>query len=117
MKEFIFLFRMDITTKEVQPTREQMKTYMDQWQQWISGIDSDGQLAEGGNHLSRQGRVLKPHDEVIDTPYIAENNSVAGYIIVLAENMDEATKIAMGCPILTGQNTSVEIRETAAPGE
>ncbi|MBL7777896.1 MAG: hypothetical protein JNK66_06280 [Chitinophagales bacterium] len=40
---------------------------------------------------------------------------IAGYIIILAKNLDEATKIAKKCPILNGQNTSVEIRETATP--
>ena len=108
---------MNITSKEAQPTQEQMKTYMEQWMRWMGDIENKGRLAEGGNHLSRQGRVLRPNNEVIDTPHIADNNSVAGYILVLAENMDEATKIAKECPILTGQNTSVEIRETAVPGE
>jgi len=35
----------------------------------------------------------------------------------LAESLDEATGIAEKCPILNGQNTSVEIREVATPGE
>ena len=67
--------------------------------------------------LSRQGRVLKPNNEVVETPHIADNNSIAGYIIVLAKNIDEATKIAKKCPILNGQNTCVEIRETATLGQ
>lgn len=67
-------------------------------------------------HFSKQGRVLKSNNEIINTPHISENNSVAGYIIVLANNLNEATKIAKRCPILKGQNTSVEIRETATPG-
>jgi len=69
---------------------------------------------KNGEYL--KGRVLKPNNEVVETPHIADNNSIAGYIIVLAKNLDEATKIAKKCPILNGQNTSVEIRETATPG-
>jgi hypothetical protein len=117
MKEFVLLFRMDITNNEAQPTKEQMKNYMQQWMQWISYISDKGQLADGGNHFSRQGRVLKPNNEVVDTPLIENNVSIAGYIIVLAQNLDEATMIAKKCPILNGQNTSVEIRETATPGQ
>jgi hypothetical protein len=117
MKEFVLLFRMDITNAEAQPTPKQMETYMHQWMEWIDEISGNGQLADGGNHLSRQGRVLKPNNEVIETPHIADNNSIAGYIIVLAKNLDEATKIAKKCPILNGQNTSVEIREVGVPGE
>lgn len=31
MKEFVLLFRMDITNAEAQPTPKQMETYMQQW--------------------------------------------------------------------------------------
>jgi hypothetical protein len=117
MKEFVILFRMDITNLEAQPTKKQMETYMQQWMSWINEIADNNQLADGGNHFSQQGRVLKPNNEVIDMPHIADNNSVAGYIIILADNLDEATIIAKKCPILNGQNTSVEIRETATPGQ
>ena len=117
MREFVLLFRMDITSKEAQPTKKQMEIYMQQWMAWINEIADVDQLADGGNHFSQQGRVLKPNNEIIDTPHIAENNSIAGYIIIYAKNLDEATKIAKKCPILSGQNTSVEIRETATPGQ
>ena len=117
MKEFVLLFRMDITTETAQPSKEQMEIYMQQWMNWINEIADNNQLAEGGNHFSREGRVLKPNNEVVETPHISENNSIAGYIIILANNLDEATKIAKKCPILNGQNTSVEIRETAKPGQ
>ena len=117
MKEFVLLFRMDITNKEAQPTKKQMDIYMQQWMSWINEIADSDQLVDGGNHFSRQGRVLKPNNVIFETPYISESNSVAGYIIVLAKNIDEATKIAKKCPILSGQNTSVEIRETATPGQ
>jgi len=116
MKEFVLLFRMDVTNKESQTTKEQMKTYMQQWMLWINDIANKGQLADGGNHFSRQGRVLKAKNKEIKTPH-ADNNSVAGYIIVLADNLDSASKIASKCPILNGENTSVEIREVAVPGE
>lgn len=116
MKEFVLLFRMDITNAEAQPTKKQMETYLQQWMSWINEIADNNQLADGGNHFSPQGRVLKPNNEVIEMPHIADDNSVAGYIIILADNLEEATKIAKKCPILNGQNTSVEIRKTATPG-
>ena len=116
MKQFVLLFRMDVTNKEAQPTQQQMKSYMQQWMAWINDIADNDQLADGGNHLSAQGRVLKPNNEVIETPHISNDNSVAGYILVLADDIDEATKIAKKCPILNGENTSVEIREIGTPG-
>jgi hypothetical protein len=116
MKEFALIFRMNITSEEAQPTDEQMRGYMQQWMSWISYIKDKGQLVEGGNHFTREGRVLKAGKSIIEGPYIADGNSVAGYILIRATDMDDATLIAEKCPILLGENTSVEIREVGQPG-
>jgi hypothetical protein len=117
MKEFVLIFRMDIITEEAQPSPEQMKVYMDQWMQWIDYIDGKGQLAEGGNHLSRAGKVLKPNNFINDGPYEVNKESIAGYIIIYAKDVDDAVAIATKCPILMGEGTSVEVREVGTPGE
>ena len=114
MKNFVLFFRMDITTPGAQPSPEQMQEYRTQWMTWVNSISDKGQL-EGGNHLSPQGRVLQ-HQEQFETPYISESNSVAGYLLISAKDLEEATQIAKACPILNGQTTSVEIREIATPG-
>ena len=116
MKEFVLLFRMDITTPEVQPTPEQMEVYMMDWMEWISDISTHGQLADGGNHLSNYGTVLRSNNRINEEPYTSNNESVSGYIIILAESKDDAVSIARKCPILQGEGTSVEVRETATPG-
>jgi hypothetical protein len=116
MKQYALLFRMDILNPESQPTKKQMQVYMQQWQEWINDINQNGQLDEGGSHFSHSGRVIKSNKQIIESPYVAENISVAGYIMILANNLNDATIIANKCPILNGQNTSVEIREIVAPG-
>jgi hypothetical protein len=115
MKEFALIFRMDITTKESQPSPEQMKLYMTQWMKWINEISSNGQLANGGNHFLPNGKVIRPKNTITDGPYSANKESVAGYILVLAKDIKDAVSIAEKCPILQGEGTSVEIRETATP--
>lgn len=113
MKEYILLFRMDITTPEAQPTKAQMEGYMRDWAKWIQTIVDKDQLAEGGNHLSTTGKVLRPKKQMNDGPYVVNKESVAGYILVLAKDMNDALTIARECPILQGEGTSVEVREIA----
>jgi hypothetical protein len=114
MKKYILIFRLDILTKEAQPTEEQMEIYLQQWTKWLDGISKTDQLAEGGNHLQYSGKVIKPGRVIVEQPYSANSESVTGYILVLAKNMDEAVRIAEKCPILNGgDRNSVEIRETA----
>jgi hypothetical protein len=115
MKEFVLIFRMDIISRDAQPTKEQMIVYMEQWMNWINDIAKQGQLAEGGNHLSASGKLLKPNNMMLDGPYVVNNESVAGYIIILANDIDDAILIAKKCPILQGEGTSLEVRETATP--
>jgi hypothetical protein len=115
MKEFVLIFRMDITTEEIQPSPDQMKLYMAQWMEWINDISSHEQLATGGNHLSRSGKVLRPGNVMADGPYTVNRESVAGYIVIHAKDIADAVRIASKCPILQGEGTSVEVRETAAP--
>ncbi len=111
MSEFVLFFRMDILTKEVQPTPEQMEIYMEQWYRWTEGIAAQGKLAEGGNHLSPEGRVIRPGNQISDGPYVQKRESVAGYIIVKATDFDDAVVMAKECPILQGEGTSVEVRK------
>jgi hypothetical protein len=116
MKKYVLLFRMDIITESARPTAAQMQSYMASWMEWIDAITAKGQLAEGGNHLSREGKLLRPKNKMADGPYVANKESVAGYIIIQAKSMNEAVSIAKRCPILEGEGTSVEVRETAQPG-
>lgn len=115
MNEYALLFRMDVTTKEAQPSPEQMEVYMRQWMEWINDISSQKKLANGGNHFLPTGRVLRGKGHLTEGPYTINNESVAGYILILAGNIDEAKKIASQCPILKGEGTSVEIRQIATP--
>jgi hypothetical protein len=114
MKEFVLLFRMDIISKDIQPSPEQLKIYMKQWNEWVDSFSKKGQLT-GGNHMSPNGRVLKPKNKIEEEPYMSDNISVAGYLTIKAKDMNEATTIAMRCPILEGENTSVEVREIEIP--
>lgn len=110
MNNYTLFFRMDITTPEAQPTAEQMDLYMQQWNEWIESINANNQL-EGGTHLSKQGRVLRPKGIMTDGCYMEKKESVAGYIVISAKNINDATAIAQNCPILQGEGTSVEIRQ------
>ncbi len=41
-------------------------------------------------------------------------NSIQGYMLLEAEDMDQAVELARGCPILEGDGT-VEVRPLGAP--
>lgn len=110
MEEYLLLMRLDLLTKEAQPSPEQMQVFMQQYQDWVGGIAARNKFS-GGTGLSTEGRVLKGTDTVTDGPYAEIKESLAGFIIVKATDFDDAVSMAKACPILKGEGNSVEVRK------
>ncbi len=109
MKEFLFAFRADYS-KMGERSPEQMQASMKKWMDWISGIAAQDKLVDRGNRLESAGKVLKPDNLITDGPYTEIKETLAGYTMVKADSLEEATELAKGCPVLeTGG--SVEVRE------
>ena len=99
MSEFMMIFRNDYNPS-FKPSPEQMQASIKQWQDWIGSIAAQGKFVST-NRLSSEGKTLKPNKVISDGPYAEVKEIVGGYIIVKATNIDEALKLAEGCPILT----------------
>jgi hypothetical protein len=111
MKEFVLLFRRDNITKEAQPSVEQMQASIKPWQDWMGGLAAQNKLASPGNRLNSEGRVVKPNNVVTNGPYAEIREAIGGYIIVKANDFNEAVEMAKGCPILQSPwNGNVEVR-------
>jgi hypothetical protein len=64
------------------------------------------------NKLRDQGgaRLTVRGGEVVDGPFVEAKEAVGGVFVIEAESLEEATKIARGCPALLAQNGYVEVR-------
>jgi hypothetical protein len=113
MDEFIILMRLDLITKEAQPSPEQLQVYMKQYHDWVGGIAAQNKFL-GGTGLSTEGKVIKPNNVITDGPYAEIKESIAGYIMIKAKDFDEAVRLAKDCPILQGEGNSVEVRKVVA---
>jgi hypothetical protein len=112
MDEFLLLMRLDIITKEAQPSPEQMQVYMKRYQDWVGGIAAQDKFV-GGTGLSMEGKVIKSNNVITDGPFAEIKESIAGFIIVKAKDFDEAVSFAKDCPILQGEGNSVEVRKVS----
>ena len=56
-----------------------------------------------------EGKVLKAGGVVTDGPFVEIREMLGSFIVVKADNLDEATTLAHGCPAID-QGGSVEIR-------
>ena len=103
----MMIFRNDYNPS-FKPSPEQMQASIKQWQDWIGGIAAQGKFIST-NRLGFEGKTLKPNNVITDGPYAEVKEMVGGYIIVKANDIDEAIKLAEGCPILN-INGHVEVR-------
>lgn len=93
MKKFVLIFYGKVRPEDI--SKEEMKNTMDKWMAWF-GTFKD-QMVDGGNPFATGAKVVTA--EGIET-IPADKWPAKGYTIINAKDMDEATKIAKGCPAL-----------------
>lgn len=108
MNEFLLLFRLPDFDFSKLP-KETMQDLSKKWQDWVKGIVDQDKLVSNGQRLSLEGKVLRPGGVITDGPFVEIKEKLVSFIIVQAENPDDAVTLAHGCPALE-QGGSVEIR-------
>jgi hypothetical protein len=111
MKDFLLVYRTDYN-KMPKASPEEMQASTKRWMDWIAGIAAQNKLVDRGNRLVPSGKVLRADNIIADGPYTEIKESIAGYSMIKADSVEEATELAKGCPILkSGGN--VEVREVS----
>lgn len=109
MKNFMMLFRTE-TTDSLKPSPEQMQAMVKQWQDWIGGIAAQGKFVST-DALGYQGKTVDSNGVITDGPYAEVKEIIGGYIMVKAENLEDAVKLSEGCPTLDRPDGKVEVRD------
>lgn len=103
----MMIFKSEIN-ESFGPSPEQMQSNIQQWMDWFGGIAAQGKIFHA-NRLSFEGKTLKTNHVITDGPYAEVKEIIGGYVVVKAANLDEAMKLAEGCPILS-HGGHVEVR-------
>jgi len=108
MADFLYLYRgSERVNAELSP--QQMQDYLQRFRSWIMSLTQAGKISSCGP-LANDGRTMVgPKAVATDGPYTESKDLVGGYTVLTAEDLDEATQIARGCPFLNVGGT-VEIR-------
>lgn len=110
MKEFVLIFRTSSNPHGNIPPE-----IMQERMSWINSIVTQNKLADKGNRFSfTQAKTVKPGNEVAEGPYGKE--SISGYMIVKAADIDEAIDMAKGNPIFK-MGGNIEVRAILGPDE
>jgi hypothetical protein len=110
-QQFIFLFRGEDThISTANYELKEVQEYIQLWITWQKGLAEKGILV-GGDPLQTTGKQVNGKNKVVtDGPLIIDNESVDGYLIIKAKDINEAVEKAHGCPLLTKAKGKVEVR-------
>jgi hypothetical protein len=106
--EYMLLFRGMHWDRNLSP--EEIQSVMGRWIAWFDRLTQTGK-ARGGQPLTATGKVVsgKKGRTVVDGPFAESKETVAGYILLQVDSLDEAVEIAKECPGLD-YDISVEVR-------
>jgi hypothetical protein len=113
MNEFVLIFRRDFSTKETQPSPQELQESLKLWQDWLGGIAAQDKLVKPLQRWDGAGKIVTTNKSVINGPYVEIKESIGGLIMIKAADYDEAVAIANGCPILDlGGNVEIRMAVT-----
>ncbi len=95
MKQYIILLK---GKKELDYSPAELQKRLEEYRQWVETIEEN---YVSDNRLEREGAVIKSKDEIIsDGPFLEAKEIIAGFIIIKADSLSEAVKIAKTAPLL-----------------
>lgn len=109
----MLIFRHEDGQKTASP--EQIQTWMKQTMDWIGNIAAQNKYVGGNGLYFEEARVVHHKGVVTNGPFGDIKETLGGYIIVKAENADEAAEFAKGSPVLLGEGNTVEVRLLSQP--
>ena len=109
MKDFMMLFHSE-ANPDFNPTPEQIQEEVKAWQDWMGSIGAQGKLKNPGEALGFEGKTMHADGSITDGPYAELKEIVGGFIIVSSDTIQDAIKLAEGCPALASGG-KVEVRD------
>jgi hypothetical protein len=109
MAKFMYVFRGGgIVEKGLSPA--ELGAHLGKWTAWITELAKAGHNEVVGPPLQMPGKTVRGKDkQITDGPFAEGKDLVTGTLLVIAETLDEATELALGCPVYEFDG-SVEVR-------
>jgi hypothetical protein len=110
---YLLIFRETSLERYEAMSTDERRQAMHAWNDWCDALAAQGKL-QGGNTLDSTGRVVSRArgTRAVDGPFTETKELIAGYFLLAAASLDEATAIAEQCPFLP-YGMTVEVRPIA----
>ena len=94
-------------------SQQELQAAMDKVMAWFEGLNQRGKT-KAAHLLGAQGRIISgTNGHLVDGPFAESKEAVGGYLMLQADNLNEAVEIARSMPTLK-YGISVEVRPILA---
>ena len=110
MSQFMLFIRNGEESNELSP--EEIQQAIQRFSAWARKLREQGKLVAAEKLKDNEGLLLRARNGqiVVDGPFAETKETIGGYFIVEAGNLDEAVEITKECPALSNGGI-VELRE------
>jgi hypothetical protein len=105
MERFMLIIREDLKNL----TAETRTSNIPEMLKWVESIADSGNFITG-EPLVYAGKYVSKDRVYSDGPFIESKESVSGYNIITAENLEQAVSIAQLCPLVVAGHAVIEVR-------
>jgi hypothetical protein len=108
MEKFLLLLREDYKVRENMTPEESNKSIQTMLE-WIESLAQSGNYV-GSEPLNNAGRYVSKDYVLSDGPFIEAKEAISGYMMITAENLEQATAITQTCPLVLNDGVIMEVR-------
>lgn len=108
MKNYMLFIREDLEALK-RMTEDELQEDIRIMVKWVEELSRAGNYVSG-DPLEPDTRVARKEAILTDGSFIETKEALSGYIVISAENIDQAAHIAQGCPLLGRNVKSLEVR-------
>ena len=109
MQKFLLLIRQDLSVRASQ-THEDFVRDARLVGQWIENMVKTGNFLDA-SALHNEGKYVGSNYINSDGPFIEAKESISGFIVVQAADLDDAARLAQACPLVANKITKIEVRQ------
>lgn len=108
MEKFLLILREDIRAREHMLPEESDKS-IQAMVQWVESLAQSGNYISSGGLLN-EGRYVAKDYVLSDGPFIEAKEAIGGYMMINAENLEQASAIVQTCPLVLNDGAIMEVR-------
>ena len=115
MEKFLFIIREDLKLLKAFSGEERNRD-MQIMTRWVESLAESWNFV-GGEPLAVTGKYVNKDSVVTDGPFIESKEGISGYLLVKAENLDQAASFAQTCPLVLQGSLVIEVRPIMEPDQ